>query len=56
MSNINRLVEEGKLLVAALALAKNEHKYRGTSILNNVKSLEEAKKLLQNDMAQKTNC
>lgn len=52
MDNINRLVEEGKLIVAG-PLGKNENTYRGIFILNNLKSLEEAKELLQTDLAIK---
>lgn len=52
MDNINRLVEEGKLIVAG-PLGKNENNYRGIFILNNIKSTEEAKKLLQADLAIK---
>jgi uncharacterized protein len=52
MNNINRLVKEGKLVVAG-PLAKNENNYRGIFILNNLKSLEEAEELLQSDLAIK---
>src|SRR5690554_1544335 len=52
MDNINRLVEEGKLVVAG-PLGKNENNYRGIFILNNIKSVEEAKELLQTDLAIK---
>ena len=52
MDNINRLVEEGKLVVAG-PLEKNEHNYRGIFILNTIKSKEEAKELLQTDPAIK---
>jgi uncharacterized protein YciI len=52
MNNINHLVEEGKLIVAG-PLGKNENNYRGIFILNNLKSLEEAKELLQTDLAIK---
>jgi uncharacterized protein YciI len=52
MDNINRLVEEGKLIVAG-PLGKNENNYRGIFILNNLKSLEEAEELLQTDLAIK---
>lgn len=52
MNNINRLVAEGKLIVAG-PLGKNENNYRGIFILNNLKSLEEAKVLLQTDLAIK---
>lgn len=52
MDNINRLVEEGKLIVAG-PFGKNENNYRGIFILNNMKSVEEAKELLQTDLAIK---
>lgn len=52
MDNINRLVEEGKLVVAG-PLGKNENNYRGIFILNNIKSIEEAKELLKTDLAIK---
>jgi uncharacterized protein YciI len=52
MDNINRLVKEGKLIVAG-PLGKNENNYRGIFILNNLKSKEEAKELLQTDLAIK---
>jgi len=50
LENINRLVDEGKLVVAG-PLGKNDRTYRGIFILNNVSSLEEAKALLQTDPA-----
>lgn len=52
MDNINRLVEEDKLIVAG-PLGKNENQYRGIFILQNVKSIEEVKQLLQTDLAIK---
>jgi len=52
MDNINRLVVEGKLIVAG-PLEKNEKNYRGIFILNNLKTIEEAKELLQTDPAIK---
>ena len=52
MKNINRLVEEKKLIIAG-PLEKNENNYRGIFILNNVKSIQEAKDLLQTDLAVK---
>lgn len=52
MDNINRLVEEGKLVVAG-PLGKNENNYRGIFILNNIKSMEEVKELLKTDLAIK---
>ena len=52
LDNINRLVEEGKLIVAG-PLGKNENNYRGIFILNNIKSIAEAVELLQTDPAIK---
>ncbi len=52
MDNINRMVQEGKLIVAG-PLGKNGNNYRGLFILNNLKSTEEAKELLQADSAIK---
>jgi len=52
MDNINRLVEEGKLIVAG-PFGKNENNYRGIFIFNNIKSIEEVKELLQTDPAIK---
>ena len=52
MDNINRLVKENKLIVAG-PFGKNDKKYRGLFILNNIKTLEEAKDLLQTDPAIK---
>lgn len=52
LDNINKLVKEGKLIVAG-PLGKNENKYRGIFILNNIKTVEEAKELLQTDLAIK---
>lgn len=49
MANINKLVEEKKLVVAG-PLSKNEKNYRGIFILN-VKTIDEAKLLLQTDPA-----
>lgn len=49
MQNIGRLVNEGKLVVAG-PLRKNDKNYRGIFILN-VKTIEEAKELLQTDPA-----
>ena len=49
MKNINRLVNEGKLIVAG-PLGKNENAYRGIFILN-VKTIEEALELVQTDPA-----
>lgn len=53
MDNINRLVEQKKLIVAG-PLGKNTNNYRGIFILNNVTDLEEANKLLQTDPAIKS--
>lgn len=52
MNNIVRLVEEGKLIVAG-PFDKNDKNYRGLFILNNIKTIEEAKELLQTDPAIK---
>ena len=52
MENIQNLVAQGKLVVAG-PLEKNEHSYRGIFILNNIKSIEEAKDLLYTDPAIK---
>ncbi len=51
MNNINRLVEEGKLIVAG-PLGKNDKTYRGIFILN-VTNAAEAEKLLLTDPAIK---
>jgi|SRR5690554_4003071 len=52
MENINRLVEEGKLIVAG-PLGENDNNYRGIFILNNIKTKEEVNELLQTDLAIK---
>jgi uncharacterized protein YciI len=52
LDNINRLVEQGKLIVAG-PLGSNDHQYRGIFILNNVESFEEASGLMQTDPAIK---
>lgn len=52
LDNINRLVEEEKLILAG-PLSKNESGYRGIFILNKAKSIEEAKDLLRTDPAIK---
>jgi hypothetical protein len=52
LDNINRLVEDGKLVVAG-PLGKNNHNYRGIFILNNIGTAEEAKELLLTDPAIK---
>jgi uncharacterized protein YciI len=51
MENINRLVEEGKLIVAG-PLGKNDKTYRGIFILD-AATLEEAQLILQTDLAIK---
>lgn len=53
MENINKMVSEGKLLVAG-PMGKNEFAWRGIFILN-VASVEEAKELLKNDPAVANN-
>ena len=50
LDNINRLVEQGKLVVAG-PLAQNDQQYRGIFILNNVSTKEEAERLLDTDPA-----
>ncbi|MBX2931397.1 MAG: hypothetical protein KF781_05560 [Chitinophagaceae bacterium] len=50
LNNINKLVDEGKLIIAG-PLGKNENAYRGIFVLNNLTSIEEAKTLLQTDPA-----
>jgi len=52
MNNINRLVSEGKLIVAG-PLGANQNNYRGIFILNNVSSIDKARELLQSDLAIK---
>jgi len=52
LDNINRLVEKGKLIVAG-PFGKNENNYRGIFILNNIKTIEEAKEFLKTDPAIK---
>jgi uncharacterized protein YciI len=47
MSNINRLADEGSLVVAG-PLGENSRNYRGIFILN-VRTVEEAQKLLNSD-------
>jgi uncharacterized protein YciI len=51
MQNMGRMVEMGKLIVAG-PLQKNDHNYRGIFILN-VRTIEEAKALLETDPAVK---
>lgn len=53
MKNMDRLVKEGKLIVAG-PFGKNDKNYRGLFILNNIKTMEEAKELLQTDPAIKS--
>jgi uncharacterized protein YciI len=53
MNNIDRLVKEGKLIVAG-PFEKNDKNYRGLFILNNLKTIEEAKDMLQTDPAIKS--
>lgn len=52
MSNINRLVDDGKLIIAG-PLGKNELNYRGIFILQNINSLDEVNEILQTDPAIK---
>lgn len=52
LDNINKLVKEGKLVVAG-PLGKNENNYRGIFILQQIQSIEEAQALLQSDPAIK---
>src|SRR5690606_16043652 len=52
MDNINSLVKEEKLIVAG-PFGKNTDQYRGLFILNNVKTEEEAKAILETDPAIK---
>jgi uncharacterized protein YciI len=54
MENMNKLVAAGKLIVAG-PFGKNELGYRGIFILDKVKTVEEAKALLQTDPAIKNN-
>lgn len=52
MTNINKLVYEGKLIVAG-PFEKNDKNYRGIFILHNIQTIEAAKDLLQSDPAIK---
>lgn len=52
MNNINRLVDEGKLIVAG-PFGKNGKNYRGLFIFQNIKSEEELKEILETDPAIK---
>lgn len=53
LQNIQRLVDQGKLIVAG-PLGKNDQSYRGIFILN-ITSVEEANELLKTDPAIKEN-
>ncbi len=53
LSNINKLVQEEKLIVAG-PFGKNDDEYRGLFILNNINSIEEAKTVLETDPAIKS--
>lgn len=53
MNNIGRLVKEGKLIVAG-PFEKNDKNYRGLFILNNIKTIDKAKDMLQTDPAIKS--
>ncbi len=50
MDNINKLVEEKKMIVAG-PLGGNEKNYRGIFILDNVQTIEDAHRLLRTDPA-----
>jgi len=50
LENINRLVEEKKLIVAG-PLGKNEYNYRGIFILQNIDSIEKVAEILMTDPA-----
>lgn len=52
LDNINRLVEEGKLIVAG-PLGENANNFRGIFILDRIKTIEEAREILQSDLAIK---
>lgn len=52
LDNINKLVKQGKLIVAG-PLAKNDNNYRGIFIFNNIATSEEAQALLLTDPAIK---
>ncbi|MDY0083598.1 MAG: DUF6265 family protein [Ignavibacteriaceae bacterium] len=52
LNNINRLVEDGKMIVAG-PFGKNKNDYRGIFILTNINTVDEAKELLQTDLAIK---
>lgn len=48
MANINKMADEGKLVIAGPMAEENELKYEGIFILN-VRTIEEAKELLKSD-------
>lgn len=50
LDNINQLVEKG-IIVLSGPLGKNDQDFRGIFILDKIKTLEEAKELLQTDSA-----
>lgn len=52
MNNINKMVADGKLIVAG-PLGTNPQNYRGIFILDKVNTMEEAQELLQSDPAIK---
>ena len=52
LDNINRLVEEKKLIVAG-PFSKNEKNYRGLFIFDNLKTKEELEEILQTNPAIK---
>lgn len=52
MANINKLADEGKLVIAGPMAEENEKHYEGIFILN-VKTIDEAKELLKGDPAIK---
>lgn len=52
MDNIQKLVDEGKIIVAG-PFEKNDKDYKGIFILNNVNTAEEAEQLLLTDPAIK---
>jgi uncharacterized protein YciI len=52
MENMTKLVADKKLIIAG-PMGKNDQNYRGIFILSNLKTIEEAKELLQTDLAIK---
>lgn len=52
LDNINRLVKEGKLIIAG-PLGENKNNYRGIFIFNSIESEKELEELLQSDPAIK---